>query len=99
MATNLLLILLSLIFVIQTTMTFIDPDFLQIGWIGVNSLNMALGNYIGIVGGTLIHGNLLHFLMNLFALYYLGIHLSRFYNFSRFMLIYLLNTIAGVLDH
>ena len=96
-ATNLLVILLSLIFLIQTTMTFIDPDFLKIGWIGVNSLNMALGNYIGIIGGTLIHGNLLHFLMNLFALYYLGIHLSRFYNFSRFILIYVLSTIAGVL--
>ena len=42
LATNLLVALLSIFFLIQTIMAFIDPDFLQLGSIGVNSLNMAL---------------------------------------------------------
>ena len=97
LATNLLTFMLTLIFIIQSTMTLIDPDFIQIGWIGVNNLNLALGNYTGIFAGTLIHGNLVHFMMNVFALYYLGLHLSRFYDFPRFLFIYLFSSVAGVL--
>ena len=96
-ATNFLIILISLVFLIQTTMAFIDPDFLRIGWIGVNSLNMAMGNYFGILAGTFIHGNFVHFAMNIFALYYLGLHLSRFFNFSNFILIYAISTTSGIL--
>ncbi len=97
LATNLLVALLSIFFLIQTIMAFIDPDFLQIGSIGVNSLNMALGNYKGLIAGTLIHGNLIHFLMNLMALYYLGLHLSRFYSFSFLILIYSVSTVTGIM--
>ncbi len=96
LATKLLVIFLSIVFLLQTIMSYINSDFLQIGTVGVNSINLALGNYTELFAGTLIHGNLVHFVMNLMALYYLGLHLSRFYGFTLLMLIYSVSTVTGV---
>lgn len=96
-AVKFLITLLSIAFIIQVIVEHFYPDQINFEVIGVNSLNLASGNYLGLLGGTLIHGNTIHFLMNVLALVYLSTHLSRFYSTRLQLSTYLFSTFTGIM--
>lgn len=96
-AVNFLVGLITICFVLQQIIKFTYPEYLDIEMIGVNSINLVAKNYLGLILGTFAHGNIIHFLMNIMALYYLGTHLSRFCTTKIQLLIYFASAWTGIM--
>lgn len=96
-AVNFIVGLITICFVLQQILKVTYPEYLDFEMIGVNSINLVTGNYIGLVLGTFAHGNIIHFLMNIMALFYLGRHLSRFYSTPTQLLVYFVSAWTGIM--
>lgn len=86
-----------------TTLVFVGQYLLQ-GSLGFDLL-FVLGGKINdyilagevwrLITPVLLHGSILHLVMNMYALYIIGRRLERFYGPGKFLLLYLLSAYAG----
>ena len=53
------------------------------------------GQFWRLITPILLHGSILHIVMNMYALYIIGSRVERFYGHGRFLLLYLLSGFAG----
>ncbi len=76
-----------------------DVDALQYLYFGANSQTMVFdqGQWWRVITANLLHGNLLHFGVNAFALYFLGTYCERFFGVARTMLLIFATAIAGAM--
>ncbi len=76
-----------------------DVDVLHYLYFGANSQTMVFdqGQWWRVITANLLHGNLLHFGVNAFALYFLGTYCERFFGVARTALLIFGTAIAGAL--
>ncbi len=74
-----------------------DVDVLEFLYFGANSQVMVLqeGQWWRVVTANLLHGNLVHFGVNAFALYFLGTYCERLYGEGRTIVLTLVTALAG----
>ena len=56
---------------------------------------ILIGQVWRLITPVLLHGSILHLIMNMYALYIIGRRLERFYGPGKFLLLYLLSAYAG----
>ena len=89
--------LLLLVYVLQISWEAFYPSERLLMFFGVNRFNFYEGNYLGLIGGTFLHGSWSHLILNLLALHYLGTLASRFFSWKRILIIYLMSAVTGLL--
>ena len=74
-----------------------DVDALEFLYFGANSQFMVFeeGQWWRVVTANLLHGNLVHFGVNAFALYFLGTYCERLYGEGRTIVLTLVTALAG----
>jgi rhomboid protease GluP len=60
-------------------------------------LIFVMGQYWRLVTAGFLHGGLMHILMNMWALFYVGVHVEEVYGTSRYLVFYFLTTVGGFL--
>jgi rhomboid protease GluP len=75
--------------------TFFDAD-LVLYFGAKDNQAIAAGEYWRLVSPILIHAGFAHFFVNMYSLYAIGPAIERFYDKARFLVIYILSGISGV---
>ncbi len=60
-------------------------------------LIFVMGQYWRLITAGYLHGGLMHILMNMWALFYVGVHVDEVYGTSRYLVFYFLTTVGGFL--
>lgn len=63
----------------------------------IHGPSIRMGEYYRILTGTFLHGNFLHLLFNIYAIYIIGKQLESFIGKWKFLLVYLFSAITGSL--
>ncbi|MDS1271650.1 rhomboid family intramembrane serine protease [Lipingzhangella sp. LS1_29] len=75
------------------TSSWLVPQFGMLGVVG--EFGVAHGEYYRLLTSELLHGGVLHLLVNGFALYFLGPQLERWLGHPRFLALWLLSALGG----
>lgn len=91
-----LMIIINTLFFLVTLFTggFTLINLIRLGAI-YPPLILEQGEFYRIITGTFLHGNVFHYLMNMYVLFYLGAHLEQLVGPRKHLLVYLLSAIAS----
>ncbi len=92
-----LMVFLGLVYGVQMISDWFYPDPNRYLHWGVNVFNWVRSSPLHLGAGIFMHGGIVHLMVNLLGLHYLGGICARFYSGLQFLILYLVSGICGML--